>query len=344
MASDTRSNIVFAFFVAILLLVAWHVRTVLFLIYISALAAIVISPAIDFVRRINIAGWRPGRVVAIVVILVLGFGLLTLFFVFALPPIFHDIREAGTDAPTRIREASQRLQRIPVLKNFDIGALQSHLTAAIGGVFGLFKGIAGGLFGFFSFLVLSIYFFLDGASAFYWFMSLFPPRHRERLEPTLLRAEQRMRKWLAGQAALMLILGSLSTIVFGLLHIKYFYALGVFAGIANIIPIVGPVATVIAAGSVAAFEGWGKLTGVVTFYLVYQEVEHAYLTPTIMRSTVNLPPLAVITSLAIGGALFGILGALIAVPTAALIAVLVEEYLVQSRPEPLLPLTPVRRE
>ena len=335
MASDTRSNILFTFFVAILLLIAWHVRAVLFLVYISALFAIVISPAINFVRRLSIRGHHPGRGVAIVIILVTGFGLLTLFFIFALPPIFHDVREAATDAPARIAEVSQRLKQVPFLKGFDIGALQSHLTAAIGGVFGLFKGIAGGLFGFFSFLVLTIYFIFDGASAFYWLMSLFPAHHRERLEPTLLRAERRMRRWLVGQAGLMLILGSSSMIVFGLLHIKYFYALSVFAGIANIIPIVGPVATVLLAGTVAAFQSWGKLAGVLIFYVVYQEVEHAYLTPTIMRTTVNLPPLAVIIALAIGGALFGILGALIAVPTAAVIAVLVEEYLVQSSPEPL---------
>jgi predicted PurR-regulated permease PerM len=335
MASDQRSNILFAFFVAILLLVAWHVREVLFLIYISALFAIVISPAINFVRRLNIAGHRPGRGLAIVIILVVGFGLLTLFFVFALPPIFHDLREAAVDAPDRIADLTQRARQVPFLRNFDIGALQSHITGAIGGVVGLFKGIAGGLFGFFSFLVLTIYFILDGASAFYWFMSLFPLRHRERLEPTMLRAEQRMRRWLVGQAGLMLILGSSSMIVFGLLHIKYFYALSVFAGIANIIPIVGPIATVLLAGSVAAFQSWGKLLGVLIFYVVYQEIEHAYLTPTIMRTTVNLPPLAVIIALAIGGALFGILGALIAVPTAAVLAVVVEQYLVQSPPAPV---------
>ena len=335
MASDQRSNILFAFFVAILLLIAWHVREVLFLVYISALFAIVVSPAINFVRRLSIGGRRPGRALAIVIILLIGFGLLTLFFVFAIPPIFHDIKQAATDAPDRIADLTERAKQVPFLKNFDISALQSHITGAIGGVFGLFKGIAGGLFGFFSFLVLTIYFIFDGASAFYWLMSLFPQHRRERLEPTMLRAEQRMRRWLVGQAGLMLILGSSSMVVFGLLHIKYFYALSVFAGIANIIPIVGPVATVLLAGTVAAFQSWGKLAGVLIFYVVYQELEHAYLTPTIMRTTVNLPPLAVIIALAIGGALFGILGALIAVPTAAVLAVLVQEYLVQSRPEPL---------
>ena len=65
------------------------------------------------------------------------------------------------------------------------------------------------------------------------------------------------------------------------------------------------------------------------FYLVFQQFESGFLTPRIMKSTLDLPPLAVIIALSIGGALAGILGALVAVPTAALVAVLADEYLVK---------------
>jgi predicted PurR-regulated permease PerM len=70
---------------------------------------------------------------------------------------------------------------------------------------------------------------------------------------------------------------------------------------------------------------------VVIFYAVYQQLESAVLTPRIMKSTLDLSPLAVIIALVLGGALAGILGALVAVPTAALVAVFAEEYLVQRR-------------
>ncbi|PYV50591.1 MAG: AI-2E family transporter, partial [Acidobacteria bacterium] len=113
--------------------------------------------------------------------------------------------------------------------------------------------------------------------------------------------------------------GISSAIVFGLLRIKYSYALSVFAGLANIVPILGPVMSVILAGIVAAFDSWWKLLGVVIFYLLYQ---------------LNLPPLAVIIALSLGGALAGVLGALIGVPTAALVAVILDEYVVRKETAP----------
>jgi predicted PurR-regulated permease PerM len=127
-----------------------------------------------------------------------------------------------------------------------------------------------------------------------------------------------------------LILGSFSALVLGLLKVRYFYAIAVFAGLANFVPILGPILTVIVAGIIAALDSWTKLLGVVIFYAVYQQVESAYLTPRIMRATVDLPGISVIVALTIGGELAGLLGAIVAVPTAALIATLVDELIIRS--------------
>jgi predicted PurR-regulated permease PerM len=72
---------------------------------------------------------------------------------------------------------------------------------------------------------------------------------------------------------------------------------------------------------------------VLVFYAIYTQVENAYLTPRIMRSSVNLPGLAVLIALLAGSALAGVVGALVAVPTAALLAVLIDEYVVQKDPD-----------
>ncbi|HEY0308726.1 MAG TPA: AI-2E family transporter, partial [Acidobacteriaceae bacterium] len=79
---------------------------------------------------------------------------------------------------------------------------------------------------------------------------------------------------------------------------------------------------------IAALDSWTKMTGVFIFYAIYFQVENAYLTPRIMRSSVNLMGLAVIVALLCGSTLAGIVGALVAVPTAALVAVLMDEYMV----------------
>jgi predicted PurR-regulated permease PerM len=335
MASDHRSDIVFTVALLLALWVAWLVRSVLLLIYVSVLFAVVLGPALEQVQRIRLGRWHPGRGLAMALLFVLGLAAIALFFTFALPPIFHDVQGLARDWPARVGSLLERARHLPLVSRLDIADLQQHLTRAMGGAVGLFKGIAGGIFGFLSWVILTAYFIVDGERTFRWAMSLVSPRHRPRLESTLLRAEQRMRNWLIGQAGLMLILGVAATAVFGLLRIKYFYALGVLAGLANIVPIVGPIVSVILACVVAAVDSWGKVAGVLIFYFVYQQVENAFLTPRIMKQTVDLPPLAVIIALAIGGMLAGVLGALIAVPTAALVAALVDEYLVHhDQPSP----------
>jgi predicted PurR-regulated permease PerM len=85
------------------------------------------------------------------------------------------------------------------------------------------------------------------------------------------------------------------------------------------------------ASTVAAFDSPHKLVGVLIFYAVYAQVESGFLSPRIMKSTVDLSPLAVIIALVLGGSLAGVLGALVSVPTAALISVFAEEYLVKRK-------------
>jgi predicted PurR-regulated permease PerM len=335
-----HSEILFAIGILLLLAFVYFARDVLLLIYVSALFAVVLGPAIDAVRRIRLGSWQPGRGIAILCVLVLAFGLVVLFFIFFVPPVFRDLRGFANDLPRRIADLQQRLQvrfgDSPLLDNLDLETLEQHAATALGGALGFFRGFFGGIFAFFSALILTAYFAMDGAAAFQWALSMMAQPQRARMEATLLRAEHRLRRWLAGQAALMLLLGISATIAFGLLRLKYFYALGVLAGALNIVPVLGPVVALILAALVAAFDSLPKLLGVVIFYLVYQQLENAFLTPRIMRYSVQLSPLAVVVALTLGGAMAGILGALIAVPTAALVGVLADEYLVKRPAEPLL--------
>lgn len=334
MSANHRSDILFTFFVALMLLLAWHVRDVLLLIYLSILFAVVIGPAIAVVQQLHIGKWRPGRALSVIFILAVGLIALTLFFLFALPPIFSDLQGFARDLPNKAQHLYERLRNIPYFSHVDFSALEQHAAEALGGALGVASRIAGGLVAFFSWLIITAYFILDGERAFHWFLSLFPAAKRPRLKQTAIAAEKRVSKWLLGQALLMLILGCLSLLVFGILRVKYFYALGVFCGLANIVPIIGPLVSVGLAVIVAAFDSWTKAVGVLVFYLIYQQLENAFLTPRIMKSTVDLPALAVIIALALGGAIAGILGALVAVPTAALIAVIIDEYIVKPNAAP----------
>lgn len=308
---------------------AYLARDVLLLIYVSALFAVVLSPAVQAIRRMRIGKWQPGTGVAVVLLLAGALAMVAGLFAFVLPPIFEDARGLAADWPRHAAALGERIRRLPFAAQFDPASLQQYAGEAVGGAFGIFKRLVGGVFWLMSWLILTIYFILDGERAFGWAMSMVPGGQRARLEATLLRAQKRMSFWLLGQGALMLTLGLLSALVLGLLGVRYYSALAVFAGLANLVPILGPVATVIVAGVVAAFDGLGKLAAVVAFYIIYQQVENAFVVPRIMKHTVDLPPLAIISALSLGGALAGMLGALIAVPSAALAAVLIDEYLVK---------------
>jgi predicted PurR-regulated permease PerM len=96
----------------------------------------------------------------------------------------------------------------------------------------------------------------------------------------------------------------------------------------NIIPVIGAAVCVALALLVAAIDSWGRVLGVAIFYLIYLQVENSYLVPRIMKNSVGLPGLAIIVALLLGFALEGVPGAMVAVPTAVLVSVLVDEYFV----------------
>jgi predicted PurR-regulated permease PerM len=107
-------------------------------------------------------------------------------------------------------------------------------------------------------------------------------------------------------------------------------------GALNIIPIVGAMVSMTLVLLAAATDSWEKVVGVAIFYAIYAQVETSYLTPRIMKSSVDLSALGVLVALIMGSKLAGVIGAMIAVPTAVLVSVLIQEYLVQrDESEPL---------
>lgn len=334
---SARSNILFAFFVAVVLYAAWQVRSALLLIYVSALFAVILSPIIDYIRKIRIGKWRPGRGAAIIIFFLGLVIIIGLFFTLAVPPIVRDIKQFSQEWPQRVQALSEKVHHLPYADklNIDPDSVREHMTAIVGtflgGAAGVLTGVASGVGKFFTFLILLAYFILDGERTVHWGVSLFPNAHQARLAATLERARDRISRWLLGQLMLMTILGVGCLIVFGLMHLRYFYVLAVIAGLANFVPMIGPIVTVILASAIAAIDSFAKVLGVIIFYAVYQQTESAFLTPRIMKSTVDLPGSAVLVALAIGGEVAGLVGALVAVPTAALAAVLIDEYLVKNR-------------
>ena len=331
--ATVRAHIIFALAAIVLLLLAWMLNKELRILYVSALFAVVLTPVTDFISKLKIKGWQPSRAVSIVLLIVGIVAALTLFLIIGLPPVLSDLRNFLTDLPTHIPNIVAKLKRLPFADKLGVDSLaeraESAATATGGYLLTSLPKWLSHIFDILTAAFLCIYFMLEGDEAYKFFLSLFKPASRLRLDITLRKAEVKMSKWLLGQGLLMAILGGCSLIVFGVLHVRYFILLGVLMGLFNIIPIAGGVITIVVAAGVAAIDSWAKMAGVLIFYVIYVNLENAVLTPRIMKSSVDLMGLTVLVALLIGTALAGIVGALVAVPTAALIAVLLEEYAVQ---------------
>lgn len=329
---NLRSDILFAFAIVALGYVAWVIREVLLLLYVSALFAVVLQPLVQAVGRVKVGRWQPFHKVGIFVLLLgVGVGLVAFGFL-AIPPVARDLQEFAKDLPSRLPSILDKFNRLPFADQVDTGELTNRIEGGVtqGATYVLLslKNWADVVFDVAMTLILTIYFTLEGDIAYRWALSFFPLGKRARLDATLRRAEVRMQRWLVGQGSLMLILGVVSTVTYLALHVRYAYALGFLTGLLNIIPVAGAAVCIALALLVAAIDSWGRVLGVAIFYIVYINLENSLLIPRIMRSRVDLPALSILVALLLGGALAGVVGALVSVPTAVLVTVLLDEYVV----------------
>ena len=329
---NLRRDIAFAFGLGLACYLAWLIRDVLVLLYVSALFAVVLTPVVRSTSRLHLGRWQPFKGSAIFLLLLVAAGALTAFGFLALPPVISDLQGFAREMPTRLPGLLEKLKNVPLAQHLDTADLSSRLQDFVSqaATYLLFSisDWAGKLFDVIMGFILTIYFILEGDRAYRWFLSFFPHERRERLDKTLQRAKIRMGKWLLGQGSLMLILGVISTIVYLSLHVRYAYALGVLTGLLNIVPVLGAALCIVLALLVAAIDSWGRVLGIAIFYVIYLQVENSYLIPRIMKNRVDLPGLAILVALVLGSALEGVVGAMVAVPTAVLVAVLLDEYLV----------------
>jgi predicted PurR-regulated permease PerM len=327
-----RSDIVFAFGLALAFYLAWMIRDVLVLLYVSALFAVVLTPIVRLIANIRIGRNQPFRGSAVFLLLLAVAAALTAFVGLALPPVIRDLQGFARDMPGRLPGFIDKLKQVPFAQSIDTdnlsSRLQDYVSQAATYLVLSISNWAGKLFDIAMGFILTIYFILEGDHAYQWFLSFFPPGRRERLDKTLQRAEVRMGKWLLGQGSLMLILGVVSTIVYLSFHVRYAYALGVLTGLLNIIPVLGAAMSIALALLVAAIDSWAAVVGIAVFYVIYLQIENSILIPRIMTNRVGIPGLAVLVALLLGSAFAGVVGAMVSVPTAVLVSVLLDEYLV----------------
>ena len=193
-----RSDIVFGFALLLACYLAWLIRDVLMLLYVSALFAVVLTPIVRTTSLIRIGKWQPFKGSAILFLLVLVAAALTAFGFLALPPVIRDLHEFAREMPTRLPGILAKLQSLPFASSLNtdeiISRVQDFASQAATYLVLSIRNWAGVLFDMAMGLILTIYFILEGEEAYRWFLSFVPDENRDRLDRTLRRAEIRMGK------------------------------------------------------------------------------------------------------------------------------------------------------
>lgn len=189
-------------------------------------------------------------------------------------------------------------------------------------------------------VVTMVFFWLISRAAFQRFaLSMVSLERRGEIRTAWNQVERRLGHWLRGQLTLMLVVGSATTVAYTVIGLPDPLVLGVIAGLAEVIPLVGPAIGAVPALISAFVSGGPTLAAVVVVvYVIIQLVEGHVLVPMVMRNAVGVPPFLVIVSLLVGGAVGGIAGALLAVPVMAAIIVVLEHAQARRRAVHMEPL------
>jgi predicted PurR-regulated permease PerM len=322
---------------ALAVVIVWALylaRQVLLLIYISMLLAIGCAPlvhAIEHQRVLPVGTRRLPRWLAILVVYLTIVGVLTFVGLLVIQPLIDQAQELWNRAPTLL-DGAQNFLLAHGLLNHRI-TLEEAVRAgpapgnAVGTVATALTTIVGGLFGFVTILILTFYLLTESESLSVAFARLFQRADRPRVEAAARKISGKVSAWLSGQLILAGTIGVTAATGLYLLGVPYFYVLALLAAIGEMVPVIGPVLSAVPAVLVALSVSPRTAIFVLIFLVLQQQFENHFLVPKVMERQVGVSAVTVIIALLLGGSLLGILGALLAVPSAAILQVLLQEIL-----------------
>ena len=159
------------------------------------------------------------------------------------------------------------------------------------------------------------------------FYSLFTGKTKDEMESLIEEVEANIGHWVKGQLSLMIVVGIASFLGLMLLGVNYPLALGLVAGLFEIVPVLGPVLTAVLAAAVGFAESPIKGFAAVGLFILIQQLENNFLVPKVMQKVSGFSPLVILLALLIGSNFFGIVGAVIAIPITMVLVVIVKHFL-----------------
>jgi predicted PurR-regulated permease PerM len=320
--------------VAILIAALWAAREALMLIYVSALIAMGFAPLVRFIEQPRKAAGR-GAIPRWLAILVIYFAIVAALVAVGLmviPPLMAQAAALWSRMPEQFDEFQNFLIRYKLMRRrITIAEMVQNAptgsgTNAVGTMLVALSSVVGGVFGLVTILILSFYLLIEAQSMFEYLIRFVPPARRGDVATAAREAVVKVSAWLRAQFVLAGVMGTFAAIGLGVMGVPYFYVVALVAAIGETIPIVGPVIGGITAVAVTVSLNLALMVGL--FFLVLHQLESNVLVPKIMERRVGVSPVAVVIALLIGGSLWGIVGAILAIPTAAILSIIIDQIAV----------------
>jgi predicted PurR-regulated permease PerM len=310
-----------------LLYILYQLLSVLELIVIAALIALVLLTLLRFLQRLV----KSQDVSVLLLIgLIIGFGVLLTTVV--IPNVTSEVQNLLSTLPSYLNrltgDVEQLRRKFTFIPDISLSLIQlrNFINQLLGGV-PIFLGQA------FNFtlelvatVILALYMAYDPKSLVNGILRLVPRRHHQRFTRVLKACQVRLRGWIFGTGIAMIFLGTGAALGLWILGVPSAFAFGIIAGLFEIIPYFGSIVGTFLPALVALSISPIKLVFVLILFLVLNQIDAHIVQPLVMGQQVNIHPVMVIVTFLIMGKLFGLIGVLLAVPAAAIIVTLIDEF------------------
>jgi predicted PurR-regulated permease PerM len=321
---------------AALLYGLYLIRNVLVLLMIAVFLAVAMGPAVDFFSRL---GLRRAPSILLVYVLItmsiVGVGLLVV------PPIVNQVQDLANKLPhyiddvrknKTVRKYDQRYHISDKLKK-EATKLPTRLADAASTLSSVTVGVFSAIVKLITVLTLTFFLLLEGGSLFGLLLARAPPDRAERIRRVSGDVYRAVAGYVAGNLLISVIAGTVTYITLTILGVPFAVPLAVLMAFLDLIPLVGATLGAIVIGIVTLFNDFPTATIVwILVSIVYQQVENNVIQPVVYRKTVDVRPLFVIVAILIGSELLGVLGALVAIPIAAAVQIVLRDVLPWTTP------------
>jgi predicted PurR-regulated permease PerM len=306
-------------------------RAVLIRVLIALFVAISLDPAVRTLTR-----WGVRRGWAVLLIFVLALGLVAAFLISVIPAMVEQFQSLVQDFPGYLANLQDRSVRFRQLSDrFNLTSQLQGLLASLpgrlgSGLLGITGRVFGALFSTLTVLVLTIYFMADLPRLRHGLVRLFPRARQAQFGRIADVMIDKVGAYMIGNILVSIVAGLASFVAFTVLKVPFSIPLSFVVALCDLIPMIGATLGAVIAVLVALFatELWPTTVLVAAFFIGYQQLENYFVAPRILRSTVNLSAAAVLLAGLIGATALGLVGALMAIPVAAAMKVVLTEQLV----------------